>query len=292
MNADSLTYPIAGDRLAMRVGVRRTLVDRHTEFQHVLLVETTAFGRMLLLDGHVQLAEFDECAYHEALVHVAASSVPQARSALVLGGGDGGVLRELVKHRGLRSIAMVELDPGVVEACKEHFPEIGGEGWTDPRVTVHIGNALTYVPTITSPVDLIVMDVTDAYEDEPESLSEPLWGTSFFEACRRALSPGGMLVCQADNPLFCPGAARRILDALGNAFPRVGLYHALVPSFGGLSAFVWASNGPEPLPEWPADAASELKLRYLNPATYQLAFDGSLLPEDLRSALRLSMLSG
>lgn len=292
MNADSLTYPIAGDRLAMRVGIRRTLVDRQTEFQRVQLVETTAFGRMLFLDGHVQLAEFDEFAYHEALVHVPASSVPQARSALVLGGGDGGVLRELVKYERLQTIEMVELDPGVIETCREHLPALGADGWNDPRVTVHIGNALTYVPAITTPVDLMVMDVTDAYEDEPGSLSEPLWGDAFFEACRRALSPGGMLVCQADNPLFCPRAARRILGALRTAFPAAGLYHALVPSFGGLSAFAWASNGPEPLREWPADVASDLRLRYLNPVTYQLAFDGSLLPEDLRSTLRPSMLSG
>lgn len=292
MSEDSLTYPIAGDRLAMKVKVLRTLASRQTAYQHVRIVETDAFGRMLLLDGHIQLAETDEFAYHEALVHIPMSNLANARSALVLGGGDGGVLRELVRHRGLHSITMVELDPGVIELCKQHLPEIGGDGWTDPRVTVHIGDALRYVPTITEPVDLIVMDVTDAYEDEPGSLSEPLWGDAFFADCRRALSPEGLLVCQADNPLFCPGSARRTLQALGKVFPKTGLYQALVPSFGGLSAFVWAGNQVEPAPEWPADAAARLGLRYLDQATYDFAFDGVLLPKDLQSALRPSMLGG
>src|SRR5437016_3483304 len=116
---ESITIPIRGDKLAMLVAVTDRVHRRKTRFQEIDIVDTEVFGRMLLLDGHVQLCTFDEHAYHEALVQIPMLSLEDPKRALVVGGGDGGVIRELCRHRGLEAIDMVEIDQGVIDSCRE-----------------------------------------------------------------------------------------------------------------------------------------------------------------------------
>ncbi|MCG9894250.1 MAG: hypothetical protein MH204_02085, partial [Fimbriimonadaceae bacterium] len=199
-----LTYPIRGNRLTMTTEVSRVLADETSPFQRIEIIDTPCLGRMLLLDGHVQLAEVDESAYHELLVQVPMLSLDSPKAALVIGGGDGGVLRELAKHPTLERIDMVEIDEAVIRLCRQHLPGLSAGAFDDPRVRLTLGDAFEFVKTAEAGYDLIVADATDVYEEEDQSLSEMLFTEPFYRDLERLLSPQGMVVTQADNLLFCP----------------------------------------------------------------------------------------
>lgn len=265
-----LTIPIRSDKLAMRVAVNQTLFSERTAFQQVDIVNTVAFGKMLLLDGHIQLATLDEHAYHESLVQIPLLNIQNPKRALVIGGGDGGVIREIAKHQTIERIDMVEIDQGVIDACRAHLPEISARAFDDPRVHVQVADAFPFVKQDLEPYDLIVMDSTDVYEEEDGGLSEQLWTPEFYADIVRLLAPRGMVVTQADNLVFCPYSMEGILETYANLFPVVGSYWALVPSFGGFSGFVYGSKGAQLSPDLPGRG---VPLRYLNPLTYRLALD-------------------
>lgn len=251
----------------MTASVRSEVASVRSDFQQIDILETDVFGKVLLLDGHIQLAEFDERAYHESLVHVPLLSIGTPKRALVVGGGDGGVLRELVKHRDLQRIDMVEIDEEVVKTCREHLPAVSDGAFDDPRVNLHIADAFPFIKEVSEPYDLIIMDVTDVYEDEEGELSQQLFTQSFHEDCRKALSAEGILVSQADNHVFCPYSLEAVLGDFGKVFPRTGWYQALIPSFGGYSAFAWASNATEIRRDFPG---ADFELAYLNDVTWRL----------------------
>ncbi len=252
----------------MNVEVRQHVVHLKTEFQEIDVFDTEVFGKVLFLDGHVQLSELDEHAYHEALVQIPMLNLPNAKRALVVGGGDGGVLRELVKHKHLEEIHMVEIDQGVIDVCREALPTVSDNAFDDPRVTVFVQDAFPFVKEAQGTYDLIVMDSTDVYEEEEGGLSEQLWTEAFYRDLHRLLAGEGFLVTQADNLLFCPYSLDGILKTFSAIFPRTGSYYALVPSFGGYSGYAWASKQGAVQPTMPN---SPISFRYLNATTYALA---------------------
>jgi spermidine synthase len=264
-----LTFPIRGDKLSVNVLVKEHVAHLVTEFQTIDVYDTEVFGKVLFLDGHVQLAEFDEHAYHESLVQIPLNSINAPSRALVVGGGDGGVLRELVKNRSLVHIDMVEIDQGVIDVSRMHLPSVSNGAFDDPRVHLHVADAFPFLKNVDRAYDLIVMDSTDTYEGENGALSEHLFTEGFYEDCSAALSDQGFLVTQADNLVFCPYSIESILKTFRSVFPRVGSYQALIPSFGGYSGFGWASRGPDMATEWKNPA---IDLRYLNSITFALAF--------------------
>ncbi len=252
----------------MTASVRAHVAHEKTPFQTIDVVDTDVFGRALLLDGHIQLTEMDERAYHEALVQIPMMALPDARAALVVGGGDGGVVREIARHPNVARIDMVEIDEGVVRVCREHMPSLSAGAFDDPRVHLRIADAFPFVKAATERYDLIVVDSTDTYEDEEGEISAMLFTDEFYGDLRRLLAPGGIVVTQADNNVFCPYSMEEIRGMFERVFPRVGSYQALVPSFGGFSGFVWAGEGTDVrVPFEP-----KIELRYLNEATYALAF--------------------
>ncbi len=268
--SDFLTFPIRGVKISMSVEVKSHLLHKKTEFQTIDIYDTEALGKVLLLDGHVQLAEFDEHAYHEALVQIPMLSLADPKRALVVGGGDGGVLRELCKHSGLQRIDMVEIDHMVIDSSVQFLPEVSAGAFDDPRVKLHIADAFGFLKEVSEPYDLIVMDITDVYEGEDGALSEQLFTDEFHQDCKAALSETGILVTQADNLVFCPYSLEGILKTLRGLFPKVGAYQALVPSFGGFSGFAWGSKGGTVASSFPG---ASIELRYLNPVTWALAFE-------------------
>lgn len=272
--SEVLEFPIRTTKFAHKVAVKERLLSRKTQYQQIDIVDTYAFGRMLLLDGHVQLSELDERAYHEALVQVPMLTLKEARRALVVGGGDGGVLRELCKHGSLREIEMVEIDEGVVAACKEFLPNVSAGAFEDARVSLHIQDAFGFLKNTKGDYDIIVLDVTDIYEDEEGGLSESLFTQEFYEDCRSALTEEGFLVAQADNLLFCPRSFDASKARLQTVFTKSGDYFALVPSFGGYSGFVWGSKSARI--RGSLMNQHEIELSYLNETTYALGM--SALP--------------
>ena len=271
MDVQELRIPIRGDKFSLNASVLALLHHRDTEFQTIDIYDTDVFGKALLLDGHIQFTLFDEHAYHESLVQIPLLNLPAAKRALVIGGGDGGVIRELCKHASMEEIHMVEIDAGVIEACASALPEMNAGAFDDPRVKVFVEDAFGFVKNASVPYDLIVADSTDVYENEVGGLSEALFTEAFYADCLRLMSESGMLVTQADNLVFCPYSLDAILAMFGKVFPKTGAYQAIVPSFGGFSGFAWASKGAALSPRLPSGTGS-IPLRYLNEATYAFAF--------------------
>jgi len=272
VNHEHMKVPIRGGKLDMLVAVRDRVHRRKTQFQEIDIVDTEVFGRMLLLDGHVQLCTFDEHAYHEALVQIPTLSLNNPKRALVIGGGDGGVVRELARNKSFETIDMVEIDQGVIDACKEHMPSLSNGAFQDPRVHVFVQDAFEFVKNTQTPYDLIVMDSTDVYEEESGELSERLFTETFYKDCYNALADTGFVVTQADNLIFCPYSLEAIEADFEKVFDKVGSYQAIVPSFGGFSGFCWGSKGAEISKTFEPQRAADMGLKYLNPTTYALAF--------------------
>jgi len=263
-----LTFPIRSDKLTQTVRVNRVVASVKSEFQQIDVVECDAFGRMLLLDGHIQLATLDEHAYHESLVQIPMLSLTSPKRVLVVGGGDGGVLREVCRHKSIQHVDMVEIDAKVVEVCREHMPMLSAEAFDDPRVHLHIQDAFEFVKGNHEPYDLIVMDSTDVYEEEDGALSERLFTAPFYGDLKRLLSHQGLVVTQSDNVVFCPYSQVEIVRLFESVFAKVGTYFGLIPSFGGFSGFVWGSHGRGLSLEFDASAATALGLKYLSRETY------------------------
>ncbi|MHB8635873.1 MAG: spermine/spermidine synthase domain-containing protein [Fimbriimonadaceae bacterium] len=267
----SLTFPIRGRALSMTMAVSGHVVHVDSDFQAIDVYDTEAFGRVLLLDGHIQLAELDEHAYHECLVRVPLLNHANPKRALVVGGGDGGALRELCRFSTLHSIDMVEIDRAVIDVCRRHLPSVGGGAFDDPRVTVHIEDAFNFVKGRRGAYDVVLLDSTDTYEGETGELSEALFTKAFYGDCFSALNSGGYVVTQADNPVFCPNSLSEIQAKLHSVFPLAGNYLGLVPSFGGYSAYSYGSHGNGMRRLW--DSTWE-PTSYLSEETYNFAFSG------------------
>lgn len=267
-----LQFPIRSDKLSMTAKIGNTVLHQRSEFQTIDILDSEVFGKMLLLDGHIQLTEFDEHAYHEALVQIPLLSIAQPKKALVVGGGDGGVLRELCKNAQLERIVMVEIDRAVVDASRQYLPSLSDGAFEDERVDLQITDAFAFVKASTEEFDLIVVDCTDVYEEEEGELSEMLFTQEFYRDCLKCLSEKGILVTQADNLVFCPYSLEEIRSLFASVFPHVGSYQAIVPSFGGFSGYCWASRGAAPKTDWNALQTNGIDLRYLNPQTHALAF--------------------
>lgn len=272
MSLTHLTFPIRSDKLTMTASVLEHLLHRVTEYQTIDIYETEVYGRVLMLDNHIQLTELDERAYHESLVQIPLLSMNAPKSALVIGGGDGGVLRELARHPTIEHVDMVEIDEGVIEESRQWLPGVSDGAFDDPRMHVHVADAFPFVKESSRTYDLIVADSTDTYEEEDGALSEMLFTDEFYRDCYRLLSDQGLLITQADNLLFCPYSLENIEAMFGRVFPKTGSYQAIVPSFGGFSGYCWASKGSEVAAEFPAERAAKLNLRYLNAATWAFAF--------------------
>lgn len=269
--SETLTFPIRSDKFTMSVQVKNHLFHEQSAFQTIDFYDTEAFGKMLFLDGHVQLAELDEHVYHECLVHIPLLNASNPGKALIVGGGDGGVLRELLKWP-LEQVDLVEIDERVIAASKSAWPGLSAGAFEDPRANVMIQDAFKYVQGCRETYDLVVMDSTDVYEEDDASLSQMLFTREFYADLARLLADDGFVVTQADNLVFCPYSLRAIEAEFGAVFARTGSYHAAIPSFGGYSGYCWASKGAAVSSVWTATARIE-GLRYLNPARYSAAFE-------------------
>lgn len=251
----------------MKVQVSNHLCHHVSSFQTIDIVETDAFGKALLLDEHIQLTSLDEHAYHESLVHIPLMAMEKPTRALVVGGGDGGVLRELVKWDSIQHIDMVEIDHAVAECSQRWIPEVSDGAFNNPKVHLTIGDAFPFVKQNHEPYNLIIIDATDCYEDEKGEISEMLFTDEFYADCQRLVAPGGAVVTQADNLLFCPYSLESISANFKRTFAHVGSYWAMIPSFGGFSGYCWASDTRLNL-QW---RPGNLELQYLTATTWQLA---------------------
>ncbi len=210
--------------------------------QHIEWHDTNAMGRMLSLDGAFMLSERDEFIYHECMVHVPALAHADPKRALVMGGGDGCAARELLKHPGIDEIVVAELDPMVVATCREHFSEVNGHAFDNPRVHVEIGDALVLLRNSSTCYDVIVMDLTDPDDAE----STPLYSTKTYQLIRDRLSPDGVLSLHIGSAFFHPERFATTLRDLRTVFMEVHAYKAFMPTYGAEWGMACASMHTNP----------------------------------------------
>ncbi|MDA0676098.1 MAG: polyamine aminopropyltransferase [Proteobacteria bacterium] len=259
---------------AQRFAVKRTLARERTRFQTVSIFETDHFGRVLALDGVIQTTEADEFVYHEMLTHVPMLAHGHVRDVLIVGGGDGGILREVLRHRKVRRAVMVEIDGRVVELCRRYLPTLNAGAFDDKRAEVRIGDGIAYVKDAPDgSFDLVIVDSTD-----PMGPGKVLFGDAFYRACKRILKTKGLVVTQNGVPFFQPGELTATRRRLCRLFADVRFYGAVVPSYaGGIMALGWASDHGGYAAVTAARLArragqAKLKTRYYSPAMHKAAF--------------------
>lgn len=215
------------------------LAELHSAFQHICVYQTESHGKVLTLDGAVQVTERDEFAYQEMIVHVPMFTHGRVTSVLVIGGGDGGALRQILRHPGVERVTLVEIDAEVVRLSREHLPALAGPSWDDPRLELRIADAIDYVRAYSGEAyDVIIVDSTD-----PAGVGQVLFTEEFYQSCSRILGRKGLIVNQNGVPFmqhdeFVQGNARR-----KTAFAHVSNYVVAVPTYvGGLMALGIASN--------------------------------------------------
>lgn len=249
----------------------RVVYDSKTSHQRLRVIENPTFGRILTLDGVVQVTEADNFVYHEMLTHVPIFAHGAARRVLIVGGGDGGMAREALRHP-LERVTMVEIDAGVIDFSKEYLPSISAGAFDDPRLDVVIADGAEFMRDTDGGFDVIIVDSTD-----PVGPGEVLFTEHFYGHARRALAPGGILVTQNGVPFMQPDELRGTLRAFDTLFADTACYLATVPTYaGGPMAFGWGSDGEARATDLDTIArrvtASGLEFGYYTPAVHIAAF--------------------
>lgn len=271
------------DAFAQEFRVDEMLHEVKTEHQHLLIFKNAAFGRIMALDGIVQTTQKDEFIYHEMMSHVPIFAHGNVRKVLIVGGGDGGMLREVCRHQGVARITQVEIDQAVIDMCRKYLPGHSAGAYDDPRATIVIDDGINFVQKTEERFDVIISDSTD-----PLGPGEALFTESFYAACKRCLTPGGILVTQNGVPFHQLDEIRQTGQHLKALFNDWHFYMAAVPTYvGGAMTFAWATDDPG---HRRAELAalreryrkSGIETRYYNP---EIHFSAFALPQYVLKAI-------
>jgi spermidine synthase len=228
-------YPDWGQRFL----VMRELARVKSEFQDIAIFESSSHGRVMVLDGVIQITEADEFVYQEMLTHVPLLAHGAAENVLIIGAGDGGVLRRVLQHGTVKRAVMVEIDGEVIRLSQEFLPKIAGGAWTDPRAHIIVGDGIDYVKRAPdASFDVIIVDSTD-----PIGVGEVLFTDDFYHNCARILTARGLVVNQCGVPFMQADELRETSLRRRNFFPHVTAYVAAVPTYvGGFMTLGWAAK--------------------------------------------------
>jgi spermidine synthase len=255
--------------------IRETLVTEKTEFQDLAMIDTYEFGRMLVLDGMVMTTVKDEFVYHEMVAHPALFTHPDPKHVLVVGGGDGGVIREIMKHSEVEKAVLVDIDGKVIEYSKKYLPEIAGE-LDNPRVEVIVNDGFMHIHEHKNTYDVIMVDST-----EPVGPAAPLFERGFYQGIYEALKEDGIFVAQTDNPWFKADLIQKVNRDVKEIFPITRVYSANIPTYpSGLWTFTLGSKKYDPLQVDEAQIA-EINTKYYSPRLHKAAFVLPKFVEDL-----------
>jgi len=254
--------------------VSKIIFRERTEHQDLVIFENPTFGRVLALDDVIQVTERDEYVYHEMMTHVPIIAHGRARRVLVIGGGDGGILREALRHKGVQKVTLVEIDRFVVDLCLEHMPSIPQKAFKDKRTELVIADGAKFVAEApAASYDVIIVDSTD-----PQGPGEVLFTETFYKHCRRLLTKDGILVNQNGVPFMQGSEVTMTYRRRRKVFADVGFYVAPVPTYyGGFMTLGWASPN-KALRNIPLATvarrlkAAKLKTKYYSPEIHKGAF--------------------
>jgi spermidine synthase len=265
--------------------VTQVILHQQTEFQTLDVVDTIAHGRALFLDDKIQSAELDEFIYHEALVHPAMILAPAPRTVFIAGGGEGATLREVLRHRSVERVIMVDIDAAAVQACRDYLPQWQQGAYDDPRLTLVHADARQALADSQEQFDAIIVDITDPLAGGP---SYRLFTREFYDLVAARLSPRGALAVQAESTdIGVWDAHLAVVHTVREVFPYVAPYRAHVPSFSESWGFLVASQTIDAATLDPAAVDARLaaaglsELRFYDGITHQALFH---LPRPLRQA--------
>lgn len=257
-----------GHGCRLDIKIKNVLFKTRSEYQEIVIMETEKLGKILVIDGITMLTEFDEHAYHEMIAHVPLLSHPKPLRALVIGGGDGGVVREILKHPSIEAVHLCEIDEAVVRACREHLPSLAA-AFDSPKVQVFYEDGAAFVAQCKEVYDIIIVDSTD-----PLGPGQILFQEEFYTHMKKALTPGGVAVTQCESIYLHGHVIRGVYSFAKDLFPKLGYYCTLVPTYpSGIIGFFFCSLGPDPVQDIDLDRAKALQdLRYYTPEVHRSAF--------------------
>jgi len=254
----------------MRFKVEKVLYSEKSEFQTVDVVQTQGHGKMLLNDGLVMVSEKDEFVYHDMIAHVPLFIHPAPKNVLVIGGGDGGTAREVLRHSSVKKCTMVEIDKLVCDACIEHIPLTAEVLKGHEKLDLIIGDGVKFVQETKEKFDVIIIDSTD-----PIGPAAPLFGPEFYGNVKKCLADNGVVVSQGESPFFHPDIQKSMLSVLNDTFEKTFIYNFSNLTYpGGLWSFTFASNGLDPLADFNEEKVTNSKIafQYYNKAIHRAAF--------------------
>ncbi len=256
-----------GARVSIQVG--EMLFEGQSEFQKLQIMKTPKFGNLMILDGAVMLTEANEFAYHEMIAHIPLFAHPNPKRVLIIGGGDGGAAREVLRHPGVEECVMVEIDGLVVEKSREFFPTIACE-LDNPRLTLLIDDGIKYIENANNEFDVILVDSTD-----PAGPAEGLFTADFYKKVYGALKADGLMAAQAESPYYFQKTQKELFAVLKSIFPYTSMYLSAIPFYpSGTWSFAFASKQyTEQSHARTADIeAMTPHLQYVNPALFKGCF--------------------
>ncbi len=265
--------------LATSFKIKETLFSGRSEYQKIDVVRTEGHGVMLINDGFVMLSERDEFVYHEMIAHVPLFVHPSPKRVLIIGGGDGGTAREVLRHTAVEKAVMVEIDAMVVDVCRKYLPTLTS-ALDDPRLTLRIEDGVKYVKETKEKFDVVIVDSTD-----PIGPATPLFNEDFYRGVSAILEEDGILITQAESPFYDGGIQASMLGNQRPFFDRLHVYLLSNLTYpGGLWSFGFATKGPRPLADFDEArvAAANLSMRYYNTGIHRAAF---MLPNFMQENL-------
>ncbi|MFS2318979.1 polyamine aminopropyltransferase [Maricaulis sp. D1M11] len=257
------------------------IYEDSSDHHHIILFENETHGRVLAMDGLVQVSRSDEFVYHEMVAHVPAFAHGQLKSVAVVGGGDGGAMRELLRHTGIETITLIEIDKDVVDFSRKWLPEVSNGSFDDPRVEIVIADGVEYMKTTDKRFDLIIIDSSD-----PVGPSAVLFTPEFYASCKDKLKDNGILVTQNGLASIYPDVVRDSSRCFADLFAHQGFYAITVPTFsGGIMTLGFATDNATAFSPDPAELharfqSSGLPMRYYTPDLHVGAF---ALPADIQA---------
>ncbi len=263
------------DHFRFRFIASEVFFESRSEHQHIIIFHNETYGRVMMLDGVIQVAERDEFIYHETMAHTPlfALGLEEKRKVLIIGGGDGGVLREVLRHQAVEKAVLCEIDDSVINMCREHLPMISQGAHDDPRTELLIADGTKLVAETDERFDLIIVDSTD-----PIGPGEALFTERFYRDCKRCLKPGGVLVNQCGLPFLQGWELTQTANRFRHVFADVGAFLIHTPTYiGGPLVLGWGSDDPglRAIPEETLDARfarAGLPMKYYNPRLHKGAF--------------------
>lgn len=258
--------------------VKDYIYHSKTEYQMIDIVETEDWGKVFFLDNVVMTCEKYEFVYHEMIAHVPLFAHPNPKKALIIGGGDGGTAREILKHTDIEKVDMVEIDGGVVEAAKAYLPTLS-KSFEDSRLELIIGDGIEFVKDKRGIYDLAIVDSTD-----PVGPAEGLFGENFYRDLYHSLSDDGFFVCQSESPFYYAEFQKRLVNTLKKIFPAVYVYTATIPMYpGSLWTFTVGSKKINPKIISKKEKLDKYELKYYNYDIHEACF---ALPEFVKKIFK------